>query len=126
MVTGSRKAAFTPLLSGFLIDFDHFFDFALTRFRKIESIMVLPMHGWEYTALWYLLDRWLGARGGLVLGYVAHLLIDQMWNEKRSPWAYLLTYRAARGFRADQLGPTDETQRHIWRRSSVIGLLRWF
>lgn len=126
VVTGSRKAALAPLISGFLIDFDHFFDFALTRFRKIESIMVLPLHGWEYTALWFALDRRFGARGGLLAGYVAHLLIDQIWNEKRGPWVYLMTYRASRGFRADQLGPVDKAERHRWRHSSVMGLRRWF
>lgn len=125
-VTGSRKAAIAPLVSGFLIDFDHLFDFALTRFRKIESIMVLPLHGWEYTALWFVIDRRAGAKGGLLAGYVVHLLIDQIWNEKRSPWAYLVSYRASRGFRADQLGSVDATVRHRWRHSSVMGLRRWF
>lgn len=88
--------------------------------------MVLPLHGWEYLPLWWLADRWLDMRGALAAGYALHLGIDQVSNEKRNRLVYLLTWRARRGFRADQLGPVDPTRRHQWRRASLAGLLRWF
>jgi hypothetical protein len=73
-----------------------------------------------------LLDRLLGLKGALVAGYVVHLGIDQIWNEKRSGLAYLITWRARKGFRADALGPVDPAKRHLWRKASPLGLLRWF
>jgi hypothetical protein len=86
---------------------------------------VLALHGWEWVPAWLLVDRWLGLRGALVLGYAVHLAIDQLSNEKRTPLAYFVTYRAAQRFRDDQLGPTDAGKRHQWRKASPLGLLRW-
>jgi hypothetical protein len=122
--TGSKKAALAPFVSGFLIDVDHLGDYALTRIGVRHKI-VLALHGWEYVPLWFLVDRLLGLRGGAVLGYLLHLSIDQWWNEKRSWLAYFITWRARRGFRADQLGPVDADKRHKWREASPLGLLRW-
>ena len=122
---GRRRAAAAPLVSGFLVDFDHLLDYLLIRTPIGEGRLVLPLHGWEYVPLWWLLDRRLGTGGGLVLGYALHLTIDQLWNEKRSGLAYFVTYRARQRFRADQLGPVDPTKRHTWRKSSPAGLLKW-
>lgn len=122
--THSRKAALAPLVSGFLIDVDHLGDYALTRVGGGHRI-VLALHGWEWVPVWWAFDRLLGLRSAAVLGYVVHLAIDQWWNEKRSCLAYFVTYRATRGFRADQLGPVDPARRHKWREASPLGLLRW-
>lgn len=122
--TRSRKAALAPLVSGFLIDVDHLGDYLLTRLGGGHRI-VLALHGWEYVPVWLAVDRLLGLRGGAVLGYVLHLSIDQWRNEKRSHLAYLITWRARRGFRADELGPADPDRRHKWREASPLGLLRW-
>ena len=124
--TGDRRTLAAPIVSGFLIDFDHFVDYALTRTRVGEETMVLPLHGWEYLPVWVLLDRALGLRGALVAGYTVHLGIDQVFNEKRSRWAYLIAWRARRRFRADTLGPADPARRHRWRKASLLGLVRWF
>ena len=122
--TGSKKAALAPLVSGFLIDVDHLGDYVLTRLGGGHKI-VLALHGWEYLPVWFAVDRVLGLRGGAALGYLLHLSIDQLWNEKRSPLAYFITWRARRGFRSDHLGPTDANKRHKWREASPLGLLRW-
>jgi hypothetical protein len=126
LLTGQRRTALAPLVSGFLIDFDHFVDYGLVRTRLGEATVVLPLHGWEYVPAWWLLDRALALRGSLWAGYVLHLTIDQIWNEKRSRLAYLVTWRARRRFQADQLGPADPSRRHQWRKASPFGLLRWF
>ena len=124
--TGDRRALAAPLVSGFLVDFDHFVDYLLSRTRVGEETMFLPLHGWEFLPAWVWLDRRLGLAGSLVGGYVVHLGIDQLFNEKRSRWAYLITWRARRRFRADTLGPLDPSLRHRWRKASPLGLLRWF
>ncbi|HZQ99741.1 MAG TPA: hypothetical protein VFC93_13105 [Chloroflexota bacterium] len=123
--TQQRRAAAAPLISGFLVDFDHLADYALTQLGVAEDKILLAAHGWEYVPLWWVADRLLGMRGGLVLGYVVHLSIDQLSNEKRSRLAYFVAYRAKQRFRADQLGPRDVKQRHQWRKASPIGLLKW-
>jgi hypothetical protein len=118
---GGRKLA-AVLVSGFFVDFDHLLDFTVGRGKWI----ILPLHGWEYVPVWLLIDRRLRLGGALVGSYVLHLAIDQVWNDKRSPLAYFLTYRASKRFREDELGPVDPVERHRWRRSSLLGLLRWF
>ncbi|TAK22118.1 MAG: hypothetical protein EPO26_12600 [Chloroflexota bacterium] len=120
----SKRRLVAPIVSGFLIDGDHLFDFALGRLG-FHGRMVLPLHGWEYVAVFLALDRRLKTSGALTAGYVCHLAMDQIWNEKRSAFSYFLAFRAWRGFRADQLGPLDPEKRHRWRHSSPVGLLRW-
>lgn len=105
---------------------DHFVDYGLSRTRFGQGSMILPLHGWEYLPAWVLLDRWLGMGGALLAGYAVHLGIDQLWNEKRSRLAYLIAWRASRGFRSDTLGPEDPARRHRWRQASPLGLVRWF
>jgi|SRR5215510_12805195 len=123
--SGDRRRLLAPLATGFLVDVDHLFDYALGRTGRGRRVMVLPLHGWELLPFLALLDRALRTGGALVGGYALHLVLDQLWNEKRSALAYFLTYRASRGFSADQLGPLDPAQRHAWRRSSLRGLWRW-
>jgi hypothetical protein len=123
--TGSRRAALAPFASGFLVDVDHLVDYGLVQAGVRDDKIVLALHGWEYLPIWWAIDRALGLRGGALLGYVVHLVIDQIWNEKRSPLAYFVTYRATKGFQADQLGPLDPNRRHKWREVSPRGLLRW-
>jgi len=114
-------------VTGFLIDVDHFADYALRRARPGSTRRLLLLgHGWEYVAPLAVAERrWLGrsTRGSLTLGYVVHLLIDQLTNDTRHPFSYLLTYRAARRFDASLFGHSDED--HAWQDASPRGLLRW-
>jgi hypothetical protein len=123
--TGRPATFAAPLLSGFLIDVDHLFDYALAR-TSLRGRVVLPLHGWEYVPAWLLVDRTLGLAGSLVCGYAVHLTIDQIWNEKRSRLAYLISWRARRGFKSEDLGARDPEKRHRWRQASPLGLIRWF
>jgi hypothetical protein len=123
--SGDRRRLIAPLVTGFLVDADHFFDYALGRTVRGQRLLVLPLHGWELVPLLAALDRRLRTGGALAGSYLLHLVLDQIWNEKRSPLAYFLTFRATRGFGADQLGPLDPIRRHEWRHSSLGCLLRW-
>jgi hypothetical protein len=123
-LSGDRRRLVAPLATGFLVDADHFFDYVLAR-RGLSHLLVLPLHGWELLPLMVGLDRRLRTGGALAGGYALHLVLDQLWNERRSRLAYFLTFRASRGFSAEQLGPLDPERRHTWRRSSLLGLLRW-
>ena len=122
LALGGGRRLPAALLAGFFVDFDHFVDFFVGRGKR----MILPLHGWEYAPLWLLVDRRLRLGGALVGAFVVHLTMDQVWNEKRSPLAYFLAYRVARGFPEDALGPPEGEKRHLWRRSSLLGLVRWF
>jgi hypothetical protein len=117
---GGRRLA-AALAGGFFVDVDPLVDYFAARHTRI----VLPLHGWELVPLSIALDRRLGLGWALAGGYVLHLGMDQLWNEKRSPLAYFLIYRASKGFREHELGSVDPVERHVWRRSSPLGLLRW-
>jgi hypothetical protein len=118
---GGRKVP-AALVSGFLVDFDHVVDYFFGRGKRI----VLPLHGWDLLPLWWIADRRLQLGGALVVAYAAHMAMDQIWNEKRTPFGYFLAYRASKGFREEEVGAVDPGQRHVWRRSSLLGLVRWF
>ena len=107
--TGKLLAAFAPLLGGFLVDADHLIDYGLYQRRGGGRPIYLLLHGWEYAPLLWWFER--GHRhttgGGVTLGFVSHLLIDQMTNGVSGPWHYFLIFRALHGF-----------SRSLWRRSS--------
>lgn len=121
LALGGGRRLRAAWISGFLIDVDHFVDY-VTGPRRI----ILPLHGWELLLLAGAIDRAMRLGGALVGSYLLHLILDQIWNKKRSPLAYFLTYRASRGFREDELGAVDPAQRHVWRRTPLIALVRWF
>jgi hypothetical protein len=118
---GGRRLP-AALASGFLVDFDHFVDYFVGRGKRI----ILPLHGWDLIPIWLVLDRRMKLGGALVWSYTLHMLLDQLWNEKRTPFGYFLLYRASKGFRETEVGALDPDRRHVWRRSSLLGLARWF
>jgi hypothetical protein len=126
--TRSLVAAGAVLLTGFLIDGDHFADYALRQLRpNSPRKLYLLAHGWEYVPLLAAIERrWLRrwTRGSLALAYVLHLGIDQVANDVRHPLSYSVIYRAARGFDSNLFGRKDEA--HAWQDESPRGLLRWF
>jgi hypothetical protein len=126
--TGRLAPAVAPLITGFLIDADHFYDLVRYQHRGgARGRVVLPLHGWEYLALLWLIDRTVGRRlaGGLVLGYLGHLLVDQVTNTTTHPLTYFLTFRWLRGFPSALFNHPDETQVD-WMQQSVFGLWRHF
>ena len=121
--------AFTPLISGFLIDGDHLID--LLRYRltgnRSRGQVVLPLHGWEYVPLLYGIERltggWFG--GGLLAGYLGHLLIDQFTNAITHPLTYFLSFRWSKGFATGLFNHLDES--HIqWMQTPISRLWKYF
>jgi hypothetical protein len=121
--------AVAPLVTGFLIDVDHFAE--VVRYRRnpqrSERLTVLPLHGWEFLLVWFLLDRLFGRRlaGGLTLGYAAHLAIDQLTNTTTHPLTYFITFRWCRGFPSKLFSHRDEKQID-WLNDSVFNVWKYF
>jgi len=110
--TGRLGPTLAPLASGFLVDGDHFFEFARYRLtgNRVAGQVVLPLHGWEFIPVVFLLERLLRRRlaGGLLLGYVAHLVVDQLTNTTTHPLTYFMSFRASRGFPSRLFDHEDE------------------
>ena len=130
--TGRLRPALAPLLTGFLIDADHLLDHWLyNRFPEGASDrLVLPLHGWEYLPLLALAEPKLlgGATArGLLLGYLAHLLIDQATNNVAGPQTYSIVARARRGFRGPLFRESESPGEdlHAWRETPAWHLWRW-
>lgn len=114
LATGSAEMGTGFFLSGWLVDLDHIPDFvgtwgwrkgfgrlACLGFRKSHPRSVyLPLHAYEWVplcglAVWlYPSNFWLL---GAVLGYLLHLLIDQVANAPRQ-LSYFFFYRLRKGF----------------------------
>lgn len=127
--TGRLAPTVAPFVTGFLVDGDHLVDF--TRYqasgRKSEGRIVLPLHGWEYAILLFLARRLLGKQvvDGLFLGYLGHLVVDQLTNTTTHPLTYFLSFRWWRGFPSDLF--THPSEAHIdWMNGSVTELWKHF
>lgn len=127
--TGRLLPTIGPLLTGFLIDGDHLID--LVRYQRSRRTnqrrVVLLLHGWEYVPALALVERLLGGQfaGSLVLGYLAHLGLDQITNSISHPLAYLLSVRWRLGFPSRLFSHPDES--HIdWMQSSIFQLWKHF
>jgi len=113
-----RRLILACFLFGFLIDVDHFFDYFAyfgLDFRSISSFLAgdsfifskkayVPLHGWEYVILFWLVTRWFGRKfkiKGLEwaapLSYLGHLLVDN-FSFSHHPLAYFFTYRLINNF----------------------------
>jgi hypothetical protein len=126
--TGRVLPTVAPLVTGFLIDSDHLVDYFRYRNRgQAEGRVVLPFHGWEYLVALALIERLFGQRfaGGLVLGYVGHLLVDQFTNTITHPLTYFISFRWLRGFDTKLFAHPDES--HVdWMQKPVFNLWRHF
>lgn len=106
------------LLTGILIDLDHFLDFYFFSgfkgnlgdmfktdyFNASKKVYVL-FHGWELVFLLWPAGRYLNRKFGqkgiewaLCLPYLGHLLIDQFSAYTANPLAYSLFFRILNGF----------------------------
>lgn len=112
LAAGSAEIGASFFLTGWLIDLDHIPDFVKTwgwreGLRRLISLkerhprsVYLPLPAYEWvpplclTAWWYPSNPWLL---GAVLGYLLHLLIDQVNNAPRQP-SYFLLYRLLKEF----------------------------
>ncbi len=91
----SRRTMLSAIACGLLIDLDHLVDWAWNK-RQPESLhSVIPLHGWEWAPLLYLL----GPKPAFY-AFLGHLAIDQLSNNVRNWATYFLTYRTFRRFDA--------------------------
>ena len=118
-----------PLVTGFLVDLDHFAE--SIRYRRsggrLEGRVILPLHGWEFLLFWFLIDRLFGGRlaGGLTLGYAVHMAIDQITNTTTHPFTYMITYRWSRGFPSILFTHRDEKDIE-WLNDSIFNIWKYF
>lgn len=105
-------------LFGFFIDADHLVDyfsysglnFNLQNFFNTKSYMIpsgkiyVPLHGWEFAIVFWLISRWIGKKKkingpewAISLPFLAHLLIDN-FTFVHHPLAYSLLFRLLNGF----------------------------
>ena len=127
--TGRLAPALAPLLTGFLIDSDHFAEVIRVKLvaKRSEGRTILPLHGWEYLVVWYLVERlfrW-DLAGGLVMGYAAHLAIDQVTNDITHPLTYFISFRRSRGFSSTLFNNASESEAG-WLNDSVLNLWKYF
>lgn len=127
--TGRLGPTLAPYLTGFLIDADHLADLARYKYYggKTQGKIYLPLHGWEYLALLVVVERLLGRRlaGGLLLGYLSHLALDQLTNATTHPLTYSLSFRWRRGFSSNLFSHRDEADVG-WMQGGLLELWRFF
>jgi hypothetical protein len=110
--TGRAAPTLAPLVSGFLVDADHTVE--MIRYhgagKQAQGRVILPFHGWEFIPVLILIEKLFRGQlaGGLVLGYAAHLLIDQLTNTTTHPLTYFISFRAKRGFPSHLFDHVDE------------------
>jgi hypothetical protein len=127
--TGRLAPTLAPLVTGFLIDGDHLVDHV--RYHRSgktgDGRVILPLHGWEYVPLLLLVERLLGWRlaGGLTLGYLGHLGVDQFTNDITHPLTYSLSFRWLQGF--PSLLFAHPSEREVdWMQHSIFELWKHF
>ncbi|HVC34861.1 MAG TPA: hypothetical protein VNL16_15220 [Chloroflexota bacterium] len=127
--TGRLLPTVAPLLTGFLIDADHLVDLARYELngRKNERQAFVPLHGWEYLPVLFLVERLLGRRfaGGLAMGYLGHLVLDQLVNHTTHPLTYFVSFRWRHGFPSHLFAHQDESKID-WMQRPVFQLWKDF
>jgi len=113
-----KRLILAAFLFGFLIDIDHWFDyfsyfgpainfknfFNVTTYVHGSGKTFIPLHGWEYLVVFWLIGKYIGKRfkiksleWAIVLTYLAHLLWDN-FSFSHHPLAYFFTYRFFNNF----------------------------
>ena len=99
--TGEPLAGVAVLGVGTLMDLDHTLDWYNWLYRGDRDHVLYLLHSWEYLLLALVLVTFpwnLVLIGGILVGFISHLLTDQVTNLTR-PLTYFLTYRAKMRFR---------------------------
>jgi hypothetical protein len=114
MLVRSWVAGAACCMVGIFVDLDHFLDYWLNRgfSLNVEKLMDFcyngtsrkfydVLHAYEYIPLLCWLAVTPGYRNlglGMTIGYILHLLGDQLFNSHLSRWTYFLTYRILHRF----------------------------
>ena len=107
VATGSPWAFGAAMGTGVLIDSDHTLDYYRWFIRRRTERVFYLFHGWEHLAILVLVTALLGWHPimiGATLGYLSHLIADQVVNHAY-PFTYSIVYRALHGFRMGRVSP---------------------
>ncbi len=129
LVTGSAQLTAIFAAASVLIDLDHLIDFVLWDKRPLDprrflkegvprtwTKLIYLLHGYEWIALMSLVS-WKSANPhlwALTLGWMSHLLIDELGNRLPSkktrifPLFYFFTFRLFHGFKRDRIARIKE------------------
>lgn len=105
--TDTPWAMATALVPGVLVDVDHVLDYYQWFIRRKTDRVFYLLHGWEYALLLAvagLVLSWHPLVLGAFLGYLSHIVADQLVN-KAYPLTYSLAYRARHGFLMSRVSP---------------------
>ena len=86
------------MISAVLVDADHVFEVFAPRSAKFSGLTLRFLHGWEYGIISLALVLAIGLEPlfmAAVLGYLSHLLLDQISNRKHLLY-YFVVFRALR------------------------------
>ena len=114
MLLRSWVAGLACCIVGVFVDLDHFLDYWLNRGFSLDVKQLMDfcyngtsrkfydvLHAYEYIPLLCWLALTPGYRNlglGMTVGYVLHIIGDQLFNSHLNRWTYFLTYRILHGF----------------------------
>ena len=106
-ITGSPLAGAVAAGVGVLVDADHLVDLYQSSFRLKPNLVVVPLHGWEYSMAGMLVlcfafyhPVFLAA----IIGHLSHVATDHFHN-RLTPLGYFVLYRAWLRFDARKIAP---------------------
>lgn len=111
--TGEPLAVPVAIFTGVFTDTDHVLDFVEPREGSYLKYMTRPFHAWEFSlvGIAIILGTWYHPLFlAALVGYMSHLLVDQIGNQSH-PLAYFVLYRASKRFSRRQLTPHLFTRR---------------
>ena len=106
-ITGSPIAGVVAAGVGVLVDTDHLVDLYLSCIGLKPNLVVVPLHGWEYSVAGMLVLSFVfydPVLLAIVMGHLSHVITDHLHN-RLTPFGYFILYRAWVRFDARKIAP---------------------
>ena len=106
-LTGSPSAGAVAVGVGVVVDVDHLVDLYQSCIRLKSNLVVVPLHGWEYSIAGLLVLCFLFYHPVLlaaVMGHLSHVATDHCHN-RLTPLGYFALYRVWVRFDARKIAP---------------------
>ena len=106
-VTGSPLAGAVAAGVGVLVDADHIVDLYQSCIRLKPNLVVVPLHGWEYSLAGILVLCFVFYHPlllSVVIGHLSHVVTDHFHN-RLTPFGYFVLYRVWVRFDARKIAP---------------------
>ena len=114
-ITGSPLAGAVAAGVGVLVDADHLVDLYQSCIRLKSELVVVPLHGWEYSIVGILVLCFAFYHPvflAVIIGHLSHVATDHFHN-RLTPLGYFVLYRAFVRFDARKIAPgRDSTYFH--------------